>query len=114
MEGVTDKARTTGTLSSVIGRRADGIFTTKELLARILANIDVIRAMDADGIGGAHVVVEAFVWNNLTTDGEIVRSSGVSFQAGTRHKVIICLADGVRAAEICGTAVDAGFYTVLV
>mgnify|MGYP007002755616 CR=1 FL=1 len=114
MEGVADETGSTGTLGSVIGRRADGIFTAKELLAWVLANVHIIRPVDADGIRGAHVVVEALVGNHLTTDGEIIRTAGVSFQTGTRHKVVVGLADGIRTAQVGRAPVDAGLHAVLV
>lgn len=59
-------------------------------------------------------MVEAFVWNDLTTNGEIVWSAGVTFQAGTRHKVVIRFADGIGATKVSGTTVDAGFHAVLI
>lgn len=101
MERVADEARTASTLSAVVRRRADGILATEKLLARVLANVGIVRATDTDGIGGAHLVAEALVWNNLTPGGEIVRSTGEAFLASAHYKVVVGVANGIRATEVC-------------
>ena len=63
VEWIADKPRSARALSTVVGRGTHRVLATQKLLARVLTNVYIIRAVHADGIGGTHVMAEAFVWN---------------------------------------------------
>lgn len=50
VERIANETGTTSTRSTMISRGAKRIFTAQELFTRILANVDIIRAMHTDCI----------------------------------------------------------------